>query len=511
MSTRTPLRAAAFLEQMLLVGFLIHVAASLSMVLFLLPGMPGGREADAAARAGYVAGHPWLWRLGWLPWQITAGVDLLISIAFLRTAWVPRLPAVLGLMVTLAAIVPDQNAEWRWVTVGITAAGDAVRSGNAAPYAAFEDRAMLGVGGYAGVLYTLMGVAWSWCLASAGTWNRVLTVVSAAAWLVLGASAAILFLPPAARPGPVLVSLGNALGFALLLPWFALAAEAVLRRCRGDEPHGRQAAWRHPRWPLLDLLGNSRFLRALGEWLPTAAFISDIRDVIYMNYLVDASRLEALLPRGLELQRLGPDGRHAMVSILTYNHGHFGPALLGPLRRWLPSPVQSNWRLYVRDPRTGTKGVYFFTNAIDRTPHAFGARMLSEGMPMHVPAAAAVEAEKDGSFVVRLTPGRGSAPDLEARLRPSGDRSLPPPASACFDDYHAMLAYTVPQDRAFSSQPWRGRITRQEIVLGIPLEACEPLVGEVYSNAAAEQVGDARPICFRVGRVNFRFDREEYD
>jgi hypothetical protein len=74
-----------------------------------------------------------------------------------------------------------------------------------------------------------------------------------------------------------------------------------------------------------------------------------------------------------------------------------------------------------------------------------------------------------------------------------------------------MLAYVVPQDRGFSTQPWHGRVTRQEIRLEIPLSACEPLEGRVSSRAATAIVGAAEPFCFRVASVRFRFDREEYD
>jgi hypothetical protein len=69
----------------------------------------------------------------------------------------------------------------------------------------------------------------------------------------------------------------------------------------------------------------------------------------------------------------------------------------------------------------------------------------------------------------------------------------------------------VPQDRALSAQPWYGRVTRQEIALGIPLEVCEPLTGTVTSKAAQTIVQDAACVCFRVPGVFFRFDREEYD
>jgi hypothetical protein len=199
-----------------------------------------------------------------------------------------------------------------------------------------------------------------------------------------------------------------------------------------------------------------------------------------------------------------------LVTFLTYNHGHFGPALLGPLRKVLPSPVHTNWRTYVRDPRTGREGIYFVTNAIASTVHALAARLLSEGMPMHALAKGAVEANADGTFEVTCDPGAGSGVQVRASLRP-GAAALPGPFAECWASYRDFLAYAVPQDRAFSSQPWYARITRQEIELGIPLEVCEPLEGEVISTSALGYVGTTGPLCFRVPRVAFRFDREEYD
>jgi hypothetical protein len=59
--------AARLLEASLLFNFLIHAVAMVSMVLLLMSAMPGGGVADDAQRVGYIADHPWLWRLGWLP------------------------------------------------------------------------------------------------------------------------------------------------------------------------------------------------------------------------------------------------------------------------------------------------------------------------------------------------------------------------------------------------------------------------------------------------------------
>src|SRR3954454_23205387 len=96
--------AARFLESALLFNLLIHAVAMLSMALLLIPGMPGGMS-DAPARVAYVGAHPWLWRLGWLPWQMTAAADLWLGIALLVTPWIPRVPALLTVLLTLAAIV----------------------------------------------------------------------------------------------------------------------------------------------------------------------------------------------------------------------------------------------------------------------------------------------------------------------------------------------------------------------------------------------------------------------
>ena len=514
-SKNEPLLAARFLEQVLLVNLGVHVVALCGTALFLLPGVPGGSAAGDGERVAYLAAHPWLWRLGWLPWQLTAFVDLLTAWGLWRTSWVPRPPAAVVLLCTLMALVPDQAGQALWVTRGLDLAVQADRSGDLHSYLDFEKQVYRAVVVWGGTLYLCMALSWSWCFAAAGIWSRNLTLLSFLTWSTLAVGSVGLLLPEDLRPNPLMVGASNGIGLTLLLFWLAAVSEQVLRRARPDEKHGRLAPWRHP-WPglagrVLEGLANSRLLRAYCEWLPPLPFLSDITDVIYVNYLVDADRLEPFVPAGLELQRIGRAGRYALFTHLTYRHGHFGPRLLGPLRCLLPSPVHSNWRIYVVDPHTGLRGVYFVTNAIASTLHALAARLLSEGMPMHPLRRAVVQVGADRTCRVLLDPGEGSAPDLEAELRPSDAVLSGMPWTECFDSYLAFLSYCVPQDRAFSSQPWYGLITRQEIALRIPLESCEPLCGEVRSHVAAAYVGDIVPLCFRVGRVAFCFVREEYD
>jgi hypothetical protein len=321
-------------------------------------------------------------------------------------------------------------------------------------------------------------------------------------------------LPAGSRPPAVVVAAGNAIGFVLLMVWFAWVAERVFRRSRPDTDWGERAVWRAPRRGLvgvgLGLLANSRFAKAVCAWLPLFRFASDISDVVYASWLVPAERLLPLVPEGLELARVGTGGALAAVSCLTFRHGHFGPVIAGPLRRLFPSPIQTNWRVYVRDPRTGRAGIGFFTQGVANSLNGLGARLMSEGMPMHRFAAATLQRAADGSIRIALDPGNGSAPDAVVEARP-GPRELPDDWRAAFPTYDAAMEHLVPIDRAFSTQPELGRTTRQEIHLGLGPGDGEPLAGRFESRLLRPIVGDVRPLLFRVARVVFRFDGQEHD
>lgn len=514
-STSAP-HAVPWLENSLLFTTIIHAVAMLSMALLLMPGMQGGWSGEQA-RIAYVAEHPWLWRLGWLPWQLTALSDLLVAIALLKTPWVPRLPAIITLLITICAVSIEQPGELKWITEGVRMAQEALISGDPTRYINMESELMQQVGAVAALAYTLAALGWTWCLAAAGIWNRFLTVLSAVTWSIMFAVTAGPLLPQPYRLPSELAAAGNALGFVLLLVWFVVVLELVLKRSRPETRHGGMAPWHHPdRTPLgslINLLGNSRVLRLAGEKLPFVPLTSDIDNVIYLNYLVPSERLERFVPWGLELQKLGPDGEYALFSILTFRHGHFAPRFFGPLRKLMPSPIQSNWRVHVRDPETDAMGIYFIATIITNTFNALLARTLSDGVSMHVPKSGTFKATDGGRFHIDIVRGDSSSPDLKAAVEPCHrDTELPEPWKECFDTFPAFLAYCVPQDRAMYSQPWYERIVRQEIFLGIPLDVCQRMQAEIASDAIREITGDASPpLVFRVPEVDFLFNKIEFD
>lgn len=496
-----------WLERALLGNFVIHGVALLGMALFLLPALPGGSDNTDAQRIAVIAAHPWQFRLGWLPWQLCAVADLWLAVAMVRVVWIPRVPAIAVVVLTIAAVLPDQYAQAIWITRGVELAQT-----DGVAYLALERELFPLTAGFGALGYTLAALCWTWCFAKAGTWSRALSILSVTTWLAMLVAVISPLVPEAQRPSAKFVSIANAIGFAQMQVWLFLVAEQVLRRARPYEAHGRMARWQHPGrlGRIWSAIANSRVFDALLQPIPELAMKSDITDVLYVNYLVPAERAAELVPPGLVLQRLGPDGKYALFTFLSYKHGHFGFSFLGPLRRLCPSPIQTNWRIHVENPATGHRGIYFLTNAITNTVMALVARLTTEGMPMHRLARAELARNGDKLRLV-LDPGEGSAPDAELELTRTSEPILEHAWAECFASYHDFLAYCVPQDRALSSQPLKGRISRHEIDLGIPLDSCVPYIGEVRSRAANKIAGDLEPLCFHVPGVAFTFALEAHD
>lgn len=506
-------RAAWALARVLLVNLVVHALAMLAMAALLLPMMPGGTDASDAERVAELAAHPWRFRVGWWPWHACAVADVWMAIVIARSPLLPRWSSVIALVLTLAAVVPDQLGQLLWITRGLSLASEAHATGELAPYLAYEAHVFALTAVYGALGYTLATVVWVVAFARGGWLTGTGRAVSGAVLVVMLTVTLGPMLPPPLTLPPTAIAAGNAIGFVLLLWWLWLLADAALVRTRDESTHGRDAPWRAPRQGRLartaERVANDRVIHALMSVMPVFAMKSRVRDVVYVNYLVPAERLLPLVPPGLTLDRLGPDGGWALFTFLTFGHRWFGMRVMGPLRRFMPDAVQSNWRIHVVDPRTGHRGIAFVTNAIDHVVYALGARMFAEAMPMHWLARA--ELSRTRSEVnVTLEPGVGSGPDVVATLHPTKER-WEAPWSDVWPTYLAFLDYCVPQHRAISSQPWRARVTRQEIRLGVRAEDCVRLEGDVISRAASAIAGAAAPLSFVAPEVDFEFVEERHD
>ncbi len=235
----SPPHTSLFLERVLIFTFIVHLLAMFSMAL-LIPGLPCGSSSSVIQRARYVAEHPWLWRLGWFPWQLTALSDLLLSFALVRTKWIPRLPAYVSLLCTAAGLLPDQFGQFNWLTHGIWLAQQSVATGDITGYQSYESFIYLLIAGIATIGYLLGALGWTWSFAAAGTWSRRLTWLSIALWSVFALAIVLMFASRSIPQAAILVSFANGVAFVLLMVWYVLVAERVWMRTHGFPP------WRRP-------------------------------------------------------------------------------------------------------------------------------------------------------------------------------------------------------------------------------------------------------------------------
>lgn len=202
----------------LLFTFIAHGAAMLAMATLLLPGMPGGTDATDGERMAWIASHEATFRLGWVPWHVTALSDLVLALIVLRMANVPAALRWAQLALTSVAVLLDQGGQVLWLTRGVAAA----KAGDLASYLAIEHAAFPLTGFYAALLYTVAAITWTLAFRAAGIWSNAIARLSVPLWTIFLVVTVGPLLPAELRLPDRMVAAGNALGFLLMEGWFLL-------------------------------------------------------------------------------------------------------------------------------------------------------------------------------------------------------------------------------------------------------------------------------------------------
>lgn len=258
-----------------------------------------------------------------------------------------------------------------------------------------------------------------------------------------------------------------------------------------------------------DALANAEGLRALRRRtvsrLPFPALISDVREVLYANWVVDTRALADRIPPGVRVREVG--GR-TILTLLAYRHGHFGPARLGRARHLFASPLQANWRLYVEaieGAAPGANTVLFLANIFASLPHALGTRVMSDVMLSQ--RARAFEHRVDVTGWATGADGAADAPwwHLSGTMADGG--SLPPAFEPFFSSHGHAVQVLCLQDAAIAPVAGAtGALAVSRIDLPIAVDTVRPLAVERYVPGALLRDWGAtgEPLCFRVPSVRFR-------
>lgn len=274
-------------------------------------------------------------------------------------------------------------------------------------------------------------------------------------------------------------------------------AQSAIYRHPSDTAFGRML----PR--LLHASRWSRLRRALSRRWPMPALASDVRDVVYASWWVDVRHAPP-----------PPPGHHYVVhagrtpyTILSYRHGHFGPALAGPLRALMPSPRQSNWRWYLRrdDDPDAAPVVLFDRNVMDQLVFVAGARAFSDAMQPHLSTRFEHVLDAAGRGRTLIEGGQGSAPALGLQWQ-AVDGWRHDAWSAAFGGHQALLRFLTCQDEAIARTCDRYWASTR-IALPVDIGSLQPLhlEGELHCpRLQAMGVALESGLAFRLPRVPFR-------
>lgn len=258
---------------------------------------------------------------------------------------------------------------------------------------------------------------------------------------------------------------------------------------------------------LEEWLANNRLLRRLRRSvlsrLPFVTLTSDVQDVVYASWVVPVSKVRQAVPDRIQLV---DRGGMTVLTVLTYRHGHFGPTFLGALRALFPSPLQSNWRLYIDavDCQPCSSLVLFIRNVFDSLLYALVTRVLSDVLPSqaarsftHVSSARGCETriiDAEGTLGVHLT----------AHVKEAGN--LPDGFAPLFASWKEAVQFLTLQNAAIAQVPDETALAHSRIDLPIDLDTVEPLhVTQIEVGPWLRSLGaDGPPLCFRVPAVRFR-------
>lgn len=238
------------------------------------------------------------------------------------------------------------------------------------------------------------------------------------------------------------------------------------------------------------------------SYLPFSVLESDVRDVLYLNWTIPIALAQSLSPSGVALME-----KHGktVFTILIYRHGHFGPRFLGPFRRFLPSPLQSNWRFYVTcidQAPVPQPTVLFVRNFFDSALYAIGTRVGSDALPSELPKLFTYST--DGALRCQLIDADDEL-QLEASATTTEGKTLPSAFVDVFSSWDDAVSTLTQQDAAVVQPPDLDNLAHARISLPIDVASIKPAHADVTCGRWLARLGiTGDPFAFIVPAVKFQ-------
>lgn len=248
----------------------------------------------------------------------------------------------------------------------------------------------------------------------------------------------------------------------------------------------------------------ARVRRAIMSRLPFMCLESDVADIVYLNWVIDSSSVTHLIPDGVVITQRG---EKTILTLLTYQHHHFGPAFLRWIRCLFPSPLQSNWRLYVeRLPASQDhqNAVLFIKNIFNNALYAVVTRIFSDALPSHL-ARSFEHVKCETTYTTKIRSGMGSAPELYSVVNECDEKRLPSAFCAFFSSWEDAVASLSWQDSAICAVETTGGVAQAGISLPIDVSSIKSAqVSECVPGEFLASIGvKGEPFCYVVPRVKF--------
>ena len=263
---------------------------------------------------------------------------------------------------------------------------------------------------------------------------------------------------------------------------------------------------------LIELLCNSaaikKIRRAVFSSLPFLKMKSEVKGVVYVNWLVDTHMAARFVPNNISL--IDINGK-TLLSVLTYQHGNFRPSIFNFIYFVFPSPFQSNWRFYassLNDAATSNT-VLFIKNIMSSTLFTISTRLFSDAMQTHL-SNEFTHAVENNQTNTLITQGSGSSPDFMCNTQFSDDFKIPSELSEYFGGDKQAIKYLCLQDFAFSEGEDFNGVCKAEIKLPIDTSQIIPLSITAFESDWLNAITkEAMPFAFFVPSVQFEVLNEQ--